>query len=239
MRHGRKTRSLRIDGDKRHVLTDLDTELVPAVGVTPANVPEAEVAEQLQADLDAQDATLGELHIDRAYLPSSLVSGRAEDLTVFCKAFPVRNGPRLAKTAFTLDFDRGLLTCPNQQTMSFVPGGRVQFPAQACQACPLRERCTTSPRGRSVQIHPDERLLAELRERQQTPWDGRSCASGSRSSTPWPMSAAGRADAPATWASARTCSTCAGLRWSTTSMSSPANPHQPSKPPKPDTRPAP
>jgi len=169
MRHGRKTRSLRIDGSKRHVLTDLDTELVPAVGVTPANVPEAEVAEQLQADLDAQDATLGELHIDRAYLPSSLVSGRAEDLAVFCKAFPVRNGPRLAKTAFTLDFDRGLLTCPNQQTMSFVPGGRVQFPAQACQACPLRERCTTSPRGRSVQIHPDERLLAELRERQQTP----------------------------------------------------------------------
>ena len=32
-----------------------------------------------------------------------------------------------------------------------------------------RERCTTSARGRSVSIHPDERFLAELRERQQTP----------------------------------------------------------------------
>jgi Transposase DDE domain len=30
-------------------------------------------------------------------------------------------------------------------------------------------RCTTSPRGRSVQIHPDEALLAELRARQLTP----------------------------------------------------------------------
>jgi hypothetical protein len=44
MRHGRKTKSVRIDGDKRHVLCDLDTELVPAVGVTAANVAEAQVA---------------------------------------------------------------------------------------------------------------------------------------------------------------------------------------------------
>jgi Transposase DDE domain len=53
--------------------------------------------------------------------------------------------------------------------MPFTAGGKVQFPAEACQACPLRERCTSSPRGRSVQIHPDERLLVELRARQQTP----------------------------------------------------------------------
>jgi len=38
-----------------------------------------------------------------------------------------------------------------------------------CAACPLRVQCTTSARGRSVQIHPDERLLAELRQRQLTP----------------------------------------------------------------------
>jgi hypothetical protein len=53
--------------------------------------------------------------------------------------------------------------------MAFQPGGKVQFPAQACRVCPLRDQCTTSPRGRSVQIHPDERLLVELRAAQQTP----------------------------------------------------------------------
>jgi transposase len=31
-----------------------------------------------------------------------------------------------------------------------------------------RARCTTSRNGRSVSIHPDEALLAELRERQAT-----------------------------------------------------------------------
>jgi hypothetical protein len=50
-----------------------------------------------------------------------------------------------------------------------VPGGVVQFPAEMCAACPLRERCTTSLHGRSVSIHPDERLLWELRKLQLTP----------------------------------------------------------------------
>jgi hypothetical protein len=39
----------------------------------------------------------------------------------------------------------------------------VRFPKQTCAKCPLRERCTKSKNGgRSVSIHPDERLLAEL-----------------------------------------------------------------------------
>jgi hypothetical protein len=49
---------------------------------------------------------LGEFHVDRGYLASALVRDRAEDLAVFCKAFPVRApGGRFAKPAFTIDFD--------------------------------------------------------------------------------------------------------------------------------------
>ena len=71
MRHGRKTRSVRVDGYKRHVARDLDAGLVRAVGVTPANVPEARVTDQIQTDLTHQDAHLSELHIDRAYWPAA------------------------------------------------------------------------------------------------------------------------------------------------------------------------
>lgn len=169
MRHGRKSRSVRVDGYKRHVLRDLDTGLVRAVGITPANAAEASVTEAISADLACQQVTLRELHIDRAYLSSTLVRERAADLQVYCKAWPVRNGTRFPKTAFQLDWERQVLRCPNQQEMPFVLGGVVQFPAQTCAACPLRERCTTSPHGRSVSIHPDERLLWELRQRQLTP----------------------------------------------------------------------
>jgi transposase len=141
----------------------------PAVGVTPANLPEAAGAEQIRDDLAAQQATLAELFIDRAYLSSTLVRDRPDELAIFCKAWRVRNGPRFAKTAFTLDFTHQLLVCPAGQQMAFVPGGKVQFPAEVCAASPLRAQCTTSTRGRSVQIHPDEQLLAELRAAQQTP----------------------------------------------------------------------
>ena len=170
MRHGRKSRSVLFDGYKRHLVRDLDTGLVPAVGITAANVPEASVTDDIAADLGAAGFTVSELHIDRAYLSSALVRDRGPDLAVFCKAWRVRNtGGRFAKDQFTLDFTAGQLTCPAGIAMPFEPGKTVRFPKVTCAACPLRARCTTSSHGRSVSIHPDEALLAELRERQHTP----------------------------------------------------------------------
>jgi transposase len=170
MRHGRKSRSVLFDGYKRHVLRDLDTGLVPAVGITPANVPEATVTDDIAADLGAAGRHLSELHIDRAYLSSALVRDRDGDLAIFCKAWRVRNASgRFAKDQFTLDFTTGQLTCPAGVSMPFAPGKTVRFPEDTCAACPLRARCTASSNGRSVSVHPDEALLAELRRRQQTP----------------------------------------------------------------------
>ncbi len=169
MRHGRKSRSRLFDGYKRHVLTDLDSELVPAVGVTPANVPEAAVTDAIESDLARQSLELGELHIDRGYLSSKLVRERPGELEVYCKAWAVRNGERFPKTAFSLDWERHRIRCPAGVEMCFEPGGTVHFPASTCRACRLRERCTQSQRGRSVSIHPDEKLLEELRRRQLTP----------------------------------------------------------------------
>ncbi len=172
MRHGRKSRSVRVDGYKRHVLHDLDSGLVCAVGLTAANAAEASVTDALDTDLAAQRlslATLAELQIDRGYLSSRWVRERPTTLAISCKAWPVRNGTRFPKTAFTLDWTRQTLRCPAQVALPFTPGGTVHFPAATCAACPLRERCTTSVRGRSVSLHPDERFLAELRTRQATP----------------------------------------------------------------------
>jgi DDE family transposase/transposase-like protein DUF772 len=170
MRHGRKSRSVLFDGYKRHVLRDLDTGLVPAVGITAANLPEAAVTDDIAADLDAAGRYLAELHIDRAYLSSALVRDRGPDLAIYCKAWRVRNtGGRFAKDQFSLDFAAGQLTCPAGVTMLFEPGRTVRFPKDTCAGCPLRARCTTSSNGRSVSIHPDEALLAELRQRQHTP----------------------------------------------------------------------
>ena len=45
----------------------------------------------------------------------------------------------------------------------------MQFPETTCLHCPLRQKCTTSKKGRSISIHPDEKFIAELRQRQLTP----------------------------------------------------------------------
>jgi Transposase DDE domain len=169
MRHGRKSRSVRVDGDIRHVLHDLDTGLIRAVGITPANVPEASVTEAISADLDRQQVVLKELHIDRAYLSSHLVRGRSNELEVYYKAWPVREGKRFSKQAFTLDWERQIVRSLAEQEIPFVPGGIVHFPKDTCAQCPLKAQCATSAKGRSVSIHPDEALLIELRQRQQTP----------------------------------------------------------------------
>ncbi|HEY0755668.1 MAG TPA: IS1182 family transposase [Ktedonobacteraceae bacterium] len=168
MRHGRKSRSVLVNGYKRHVLHDLDTGLIRAVGITPANVPEASVTEAISEDLEQQGACLKELHIDRAYLSSHLVRERSDELEIYCKAWSVREGKRFHKQAFVLDWERQTIQCPAKQEMSFVLGGVVHFPKETCAQCPLKTQCTTSAKGRSVSIHPDETLLIELRQRQQT-----------------------------------------------------------------------
>ena len=170
MRHGRKRRSQLVDGHKRHVLRDLDRGLVPAVGITPADVPEAQVTDSISLDLHAQALTLRELPIDRAYLSSHLVRERVETLAISCRAWPVQHGAQVAKTAaFVLDWEQGTIQCPDGVVIPFTAGSNVVFPADRCGGCALCPGCTTSKTGRSVSIHRDERLMQELRERQLPP----------------------------------------------------------------------
>src|SRR6185312_7949923 len=51
MRHGRKSKTKRFNGYKGHIACDLDTDLIVACGITPANRPEAEAIPGLQADI--------------------------------------------------------------------------------------------------------------------------------------------------------------------------------------------
>lgn len=210
MRHGCKICGQLIDGYKRHVLRDLDSGVVPALGITLANVPEAEVTDSISLDLHAQGLTLRELHIDRAYLSSNLVRERDAALEISCRAWPVRQGNHFAKTAFVLDWERHELRCPDGVILPFTPGGKVQFPSDRCGGCVLRERCTTSRTGRSMSIHPDERLLQELRAQQLTE-QGRAKLR-ERVAVEHSLAHVGQwqGDRARYWANARTCSICGG-----------------------------
>lgn len=170
MRHGRKSKSSRVDGYKRHIALDLDDKLILAVAVTPANRPEAEATDDLLADV-RRHGTVHELHIDRGYLASpSIAAERANGVDVLCKPFPLRNGDRFTKADFALDLTAETITCPEGQVVPLRLGNVARFPAQACTPCPSRSRCTrAATAGRSISIHPAEPLLLELRERRAEP----------------------------------------------------------------------
>ena len=168
MRHGRKSKSKKIDGYKRHVLKDLESGMVRAVALTRANTPESAATLDIERDLKFQNIYLAELHIDRGYLSSHWVTQRDETLKIFCKAWPVRNSGLFDKNSFFLDWERYLISCPNQVKVPFEPGKIVHFPHSECTICPLRANCTNSKKGRTVSIHPDEALMQELRARQST-----------------------------------------------------------------------
>lgn len=173
MRHGRKSKSKRFNGYKQHIATDLDTSLILACAVTPANRPEAEAAPQLQTDLRSQGAHVGRLYVDRGYINSALVDeANATRAAIICKPWPVRNAkPELfKKTDFKLDMRNQTITCPAGQTEQFEPGGVVEFDPDVCGSCHLRAQCTHSAngKGRTVSIATDERLQKKLRLLQTT-----------------------------------------------------------------------
>ena len=56
---GRKSKSHRLNGHKRHIAADVDTRLILAAAITRANLPEAEATGALGQDIERQDLSMG------------------------------------------------------------------------------------------------------------------------------------------------------------------------------------
>ena len=173
MRHGRKSKSQRIDGYKRHLAADITTQLILAAAVTPANRPEAESTPSLQADITRQQLTIGELYIDRGYIRSSLVDdvlGMGGE--VICKPWVSRNKDRglFTKADFRLNLREMTISCPANEVQPLRLGTTIEFDPQGCARCPLRVQCTKRPlgNGRQVRIAQDEQLQQRLRKQSAT-----------------------------------------------------------------------
>lgn len=177
MRHGRKSKSTTIKGFKRHIATDLDTGVILAVTVRPANEPEYRAEDDLRPGVEAV-ASVHELHIDRGYLagswPRELHQAGHRVL-----AKPWRDqGSRIPKSAFRFDFQAHQVTCPEGQVATIRKGvdgkpDRVRFSVKTCRACPRREECysiskSAKLRGRTLVLHQAEPLLQELRDARRT-----------------------------------------------------------------------
>jgi len=84
---------------------------------------------------------------------------------------PVAPAGRFAKDAFTIDLQAATVTCPAGQTTALrtLTDGQIAYFGAACRDCPLAERCTASPDGRTIRLTAYEAQLARARARQADP----------------------------------------------------------------------
>jgi transposase len=176
MRHGRKSASKRFDGHKAAVAVDTDEPLITAVTVLPGNAPDAEGALELIEQTEANtgcvvDETLGDCAYGSGETRQAFA---AAGRPLVAKVPSPSNQGCFPKTAFVLDLEATSATCPAGQTsQDFRPsptgGGQFRFATAVCEACPLRAQCVRGVGGRTVAVHPQERLLQEARAFQASP----------------------------------------------------------------------
>ncbi len=180
MRHGRKSASRRFDGHKLDVITDEDSELVLGVDVRAANASDGEGAVPLLGQVMALPGILiTTLLADMAYSDGD-VREAVEELgaELVAKVPPVTNSGRFPKTDFAIDTKAGTVTCPAGNVTSDARPAkdhkgraviRFTFAPATCAACPLREQCTTSDKGRSVVLSAHEDRITRARAAQAEP----------------------------------------------------------------------
>lgn len=191
-RHGHKSASRSFDGYKGHISIDPDSEIITATKVTEGNTGDGAVAQELLAEaLETDDdgerqmdtgSTRGkELSGEAVAVYGDAAYGSAENLKALERPDVVANfkvqGPcarkgKFSKEAFEIDLKAKTVTCPNRLSASIdyrSSGVGVAKFGDACADCPLRPQCTDSKAGRTIQVHPHERLLTHERVRQKDP----------------------------------------------------------------------
>lgn len=186
MRHGRKSSSKRFDGHKAAIAVDAESQLITAVDVLAGNAPDSERALELtRASEEHTGLEVEETIGDCAYGSGSTRQAFADEGRQLV-AKVSRHGRRgqIPKEQFEIDLEQMTCTCPAGQTTRTLhkTGNRIGrngtkrqtrafvFAADVCNACVRRPECVRAkrPRGRTIELHPQERLLQAAREFQES-----------------------------------------------------------------------
>jgi hypothetical protein len=171
MRHGRKSKTERIQGYKRYVASDLDQRLVLSVAVLPANVPEFHGGDVVYQQAKMYGPVL-EARIDRGFLASAFVAELdAQKGTIVGRPYPDRPAVEggFAKRDFVINLESKTVQCPAGQIQP-LQSNKVHFPDAVCRTCELRPQCQKpdAKYGRTVNIHPQEALMKKLQQYPRT-----------------------------------------------------------------------
>jgi hypothetical protein len=187
MRHGRKSSSKRFDGHKLALAVETESQLITAVEVLPGNAPDREKALELVEESEQNTVMEAAEAIGDCAYGDGMTRQQFEEAgrKLVAKVAPRRNGKQFSKDDFEIDLEATTCRCPagqvtaklvnsrryREQDGRYRPGRAFRFPGEVCDTCELRPQCTRAGpgKGRTVALHPQERLLQEARALQNSP----------------------------------------------------------------------
>lgn len=177
------------DGYKVHLSETCEPEaavhLIVQVQTTVATHNDVETTRPLIEQLAAKERDPARMYVDSGYLSGPLVLEQQQQGRQLVGPIPVattwQEHTGYGLCAFTLDWQGQQARCPQGQlSTSWKPavGNRgeasiqVRFARASCQACPVREQCTTAKTsGRTLSLPPRQvwELMQQRRAEQKTP----------------------------------------------------------------------
>jgi transposase len=167
------------DPETPHLITNTETTL--------ATVPDDNMLKTVHQSLKDHDLLPAEHLVDKGYTDARVLADNPRDYGVTIvgpvaddPSWQARSGEGFDKSAFAVDWDRQIVTCPgDKQSISWLPNtypknGAVfeaRFSAKDCTPCPLRPKCTKAkrePRIIGLQSRQHHETLQTARKHQTT-----------------------------------------------------------------------
>ena len=179
MRHARKSPSKKINGYKVSITTDLDSELITGIHTHPATEADSAAVDELLRQQEEIGIDVKVLMGDSAYGSGKQRQQMEEKGIDLLAKTPPATGRKdqFSKDKFHVYPDKDLVRCPaGKQTKDYTnttdnngdPVKVFRFQAKKCNACPLKPKCTSSDKGRTIRVGAHETQLQEGRRRQRT-----------------------------------------------------------------------
>jgi hypothetical protein len=175
MRHGHKSQSQAFDGYKASIVAETEHGVILATAVCAGNVPDRDPAQALiRAAAKVAEEPVARMIADTAYGDvRTRESIEALGVEVVAKVPPIpRRKGCFSVEDFTIDVRRGFAYCPAgkrsnrcDRIQGAEPRSIFAFSKADCDACPLRERCTASHKGRYLAYSEVTRKQARWRRR--------------------------------------------------------------------------
>lgn len=155
------------DGYKAHFAVEPETGLITACQLTPGSIPDGPIGVSLLTTETASVEVLADSAYGSGEVRAALEeAGHRQTIKPIALREHIPGG--FTRDDFDVDLNAATVTCPAGHTVALTSKRHAVF-GVLCTDCPLRSRCTTAVKGKTINLTPNERHLQQARIRAREP----------------------------------------------------------------------